>query len=131
MSDKPNPLANEILQARKPRLNVTLPPRQDLPDAMIEESSRRIGEKYGANTRLVPEEPPEEVVPTAPLVSVRFDFPDYVDQQLAVRAATTKGPSGGKVTKTYLALKALKDAGYRVDDVDLVEDRRREKRSKR
>jgi hypothetical protein len=62
---------------------------------------------------------------------VRFDFPDYVDQQLAVRAATTKGPSGGKVTKTYLALKALKDAGYRVDDVDLVEDRRREKRPKR
>jgi hypothetical protein len=130
MSDKPNPLADEILQARKPRLNVTLPPRQDLPDTMIEESSRRIGEKYGANTRLVPEKSADEVVPTAPLVSVRFDFPDYVDEQLAVRAATTKGPSGGKVTKTYLALRALKDAGYRVDDVDLVEDRRREKRSK-
>jgi hypothetical protein len=129
--DKSNPLANEILQARKPRLNVTLPPRRDLPDATIEESSRRIGEKYGANTRLVPEKPTEELLPTAPLVSVRFDFPDYVDEQLAVRAATTKGPSGGKVTKTYLALRALKDAGYRVDDVDLVEDRRREKHLKR
>jgi hypothetical protein len=56
---------------------------------------------------------------------VRFDFPDYVDEQLAVAAASTKGPSGGKITKTYLALKALKAAGYRVDDKDLIEDRRR------
>ena len=57
MSDKANPLANEILQARKPRLNVALPPRQDLPDAMIEESSRKIGEKYGQIHASFPKSP--------------------------------------------------------------------------
>jgi hypothetical protein len=69
--------------------------------------------------------------PSAPLVSSRFDFPNYLDEELAVRAASTKGPSGGKITKTYLVMLALKQAGYRVDEVDLIEDRRREKRTRR
>jgi hypothetical protein len=125
MSDKPPSLADEIKQARKPRLNVSLPPRQEIPDETIEARSHSIGEKWGSATQLLPKVPAKPPIPIAPLVSVRFDCPDYLDEELAVKAAGTRGPSGGKVTKTYLILQALKQAGYRVEDADLIEDRRR------
>jgi hypothetical protein len=127
MSEKgADPLGDEIMgAASRRRVNVVLPPRPDLPVEAVEQGTRQLAEKWGANTQIRPAEPPPPADPPAPLVSVRFDFPDYVDEQLAVAAASTKGPSGGKITKTYLALKALKDAGYRVDDKDLIEDRRR------
>ena len=117
---------DEIMGAGRRRVNVALPPRPELPDEAVEKGTRAIGEKWNANTQMRSERPPPpSAPPPAKLVSVRFDFPDYVDEQLAVAAASTKGPSGGKITKTYLALKALRDAGYRVDDKDLIEDRRR------
>jgi hypothetical protein len=128
MSEKPaDPLGDEIMGAgARRRVNVSLPPRPELPEEAVEKGARALGERWGASTQMRPAEPPPPPVdPPAPLVSVRFDFPDYVDEQLAVAAASTKGPSGGKITKTYLALKALKEAGYRVDDKDLIEDRRR------
>jgi hypothetical protein len=132
MSDKPSTsLAGEIMQARKPRINVALPPREDLPDDAVTTRAREIGEKWGANTQLRPADAPAPEVSAkrqTEMVSVRFDFPAYVDEQLAVKAASTRGPSGGKITKTYLALKALKDAGYRVEDEDLIEDRRRNRK---
>ena len=125
MSDKQPSLADEIQQARKPRLNVSLPPRQEIPDETIEARSQTIGEKWGSTTQLLPKVPEKPAIHLAPLVSVRFDCPDYLDEELAVKAAGTRGPSGGKVTKTYLILLALKQAGYRVEDADLIEDRSR------
>ena len=54
-------------------------------------------------------EPPK---PAAPLTSVRFDCPDYLDKKLSVKAAEEG------VTKTYLIFQALGRAGYRLDEVD-------------
>jgi len=115
--EKPNPLAEEIRQAARPRLNLTMPPRPDLPDEAIETSSRKIGAKWGANTQMG--EPEADREPTAPLISIRFDCPDYLDRAISVAAAEQN------CTKTYLILKALKLAGYEINDVDLVVDRRR------
>jgi hypothetical protein len=128
MSEKSPSLVDEIQQARKPRLNVSLPPRQEIPDEDIEARSHAIGEKWGSATQILPKVREKVAMPVAPLVSVRFDCPDYLDEELAVKAAGTRGPSGGKVTKTYLILQALKQAGYRVEDADLIEDRRRLKK---
>ena len=109
-----NPLADEIKQAAKPRLN--LKPRPEVTDEAVTDHSREIGAKWGANTQLVPQEQP------APLISVRFDCPDYLDRAIAVEAAQ-KG-----CTKTFLILNAMKQAGYEIADVDLVLDRRRSRR---
>ena len=116
--DKPNPLADEIRQAARPKLNLTMPRRTELPDEAIENRSREIGEKWGASTQIgaTQQEPGE---PTAPLISVRFDCPDYLDRAISIEAA------GQNCTKTYLILKALKLAGYEIRDVDLVVDRRK------
>jgi hypothetical protein len=113
---------DEIRQASR-RIDVSLKPREELPDEAIEARSRAIGEKWGSSTQLAPgerrKEPPK---PTAPLVSVRFDAPDYLDKELSVRAAEEG------VTKTYLILQALGRGGYRLDEADLVKDRRRLRR---
>ena len=118
MSDN-NPLADEIREARKPRLNLALPPRPDVPDEAVETRSREIGEKWGATTQLVPNLPEEPDEPPAPLISVRFDCPDYLDRAISVDAAQQD------CTRTYLILKALKTAGYEINDRDLVVDRRK------
>lgn len=115
--EKPNPLAEEIRQAGRPKLNLTMPPRPDLPDEAIESRSRKIGEKWGATTQIAAGHAEGE--PTAPLISVRFDCPDYLDRAISVDAA------GQNCTKTYLILNALKKAGYEIRDVDLVIDRRK------
>ena len=61
--------------------------------------------------------------PTAPLVSVQFDCPNYLDEELAVRAAGTRGPSGGKVTKNLILVPiALRQTALHSDDIDLIED---------
>ena len=95
-----------------------MPRRTELPDEAIENRSREIGEKWGASTQIgaTQQEPGE---PTAPLISVRFDCPDYLDRAISIEAA------GQNCTKTYLILKALKLAGYEIRDVDLVVDRRK------
>lgn len=121
MTDFP-PIKDELRQAAKPRLDVSLKPRPELPDEAIAANSRTIGERYGSATSLPPlptAEPPKLV---APLTSIRFDCPDYLDKELSVKAAEQG------VTKTYLILQALGQAGYRLDEVDLVKDRRRLKK---
>jgi hypothetical protein len=115
------PIGNEI---RRQRIDVALRPRAELPDEEVEARSRAIGEKWGAATQLRSGEstggaPP---LPAAPLVSVRFDCPDYLDKELSVKAAEQG------VTKTYLILQALGTAGYRMDVVDLIKDRRRQRK---
>lgn len=114
------PVGDEI---RRQRIDVALKPRDELGDDEIDARSRAIGEKFGAATQLRPKEPSATAPsPTAPLVSVRFDAPDYLDKELSVKAAEQG------VTKTYLILQALGMAGYRMDEVDLIKDRRRLRR---
>ena len=122
MTDFP-PIKDELRQAAKPRLDVSLKPRPELPDETIAANSRTIGERYGSATSLPPPAPVvEPPKPAAPLTSVRFDCPDYLDKELSVKAAEQG------VTKTYLILQALGHAGYRLDEADLVKDRRRLRR---
>ena len=116
MSDD-NPLADEIRQARKPRLNLALPPRPDVPDYTVDARARELGGKWGASTQIPT--PSESAEPTAPLISIRFDCPDYLDRAISI-AAAERG-----VTKTYLILKALKADGFELRDIDLVIDRRK------
>ena len=119
MTDFP-PIKDELRQDRKPRLDVSLKPRPELPDEAIAANSRTIGERYGSATSLPPPTPVvEPAKPAAPLTSVRFDCPNYLDKELSVKAAELG------VTKTYLILQALGQVGYRLDEVDLVKDRRR------
>jgi hypothetical protein len=113
------PIGNEI---RRQRIDVALRPRAELPDEEVEARSRAIGEKWGAATQLRPAEPPVLPLATAPLVSVRFDCPDYLDKELAVKAAEQG------VTKTFLILQSLGMAGYRMEPVDLIKDRRRQRK---
>jgi hypothetical protein len=120
MSEGSNPLADEIRQARKPRLDLALPPRADVADEAVEAHSREIGGRWGATTQIQPSPEPEE--PPAPLVSVRFDCPDYLDRAVSVKAAEQG------VTKTFLILSALKVAGYEISNRDLVADRRKFKK---
>jgi hypothetical protein len=49
-------------------------------------------------------------------------FPDYLDRELALKAVDQR------VTKQYLVMKALQAAGYKLDDADLVEDKRKQKK---
>jgi hypothetical protein len=122
MSDEVrNPLVDEIRQAARPKRDLALPPRPDLPDRTVETRAREIGEKWGAATQMVSSAQPEPE-PIAPLISVRFDCPDYLDTAISVKAAEQN------VTKTYLILRALKEAGYELRDVDLVVDRRKARR---
>ncbi len=121
MSSKLPPISEEIRQPPK-RLALNLKPREDLPDEAVEARALKMGEQWGASTQIAPREPASPIKATAPLVSVRFDSPDYLDRELAVRAAEEG------VTKTYLILQALGKVGYRLDEADLVKDRRRWKK---
>jgi hypothetical protein len=85
-------------------------------DAEIEANSRTIGERWGANTRIDQE---AEQVPLAPVVSVRGYIPNYLDDELTLKSAERR------VTKTFLIMEALAKAGYRLDERDLVQDRRK------
>lgn len=115
MSAKLPPIRDDIRQPAK-KLVLNLKPREDVPDEAVEARSREIGERWGTTTQIAPKPP----APTlAPLTSVRFDCPDYLDKELSVRAAEQG------VTKTFLILQALGQAGYRLDGQDLVKDRRR------
>lgn len=118
MSSKLPPISDDIKQPPK-KLPLNLKPREDLPDEAVEARAQLIGEQWGASTQIAPKAAPPPVKATAPLVSVRFDSPDYLDKELAVRAAEEG------VTKTYLILQALGKAGFRLDEADLVKDRRR------
>ena len=88
-------------------------------DADVEANSRRIGEKWGAATRINREEPEPPIPPLAPVVSIRGYIPDYLDNEMAMKAAERR------VTKTFLIMEALSKAGYRVESIDMIQDRRK------
>lgn len=87
-----------------------------MPDEAVEANSHEIGKKWGASTQL-PVTTPQET--SAPVSSIRGYIPQYLDNELALKAAERR------VTKTFLIIEALAKAGYRVNEVDLVHDRRR------
>ena len=86
-------------------------------DEVIEGNSVQIGQAWGASTRMPAPEPP--TVPLAKVVSIRGYIPDYLDDELTRKAAERR------VTKTFLLMEALAKTGYRVDEIDLVQDRRK------
>lgn len=86
-------------------------------DEQIEANSRLMGEKWGASTSIPAPEPPP--VPLARVVSIRGYIPHYLDDELTRTAAERR------VTKTFLIMEALAKAGYRVDEQDMVQDRRK------
>ena len=88
-------------------------------DEEVEANSVAVARKWGVAAR-----PPETpAVPRLPeparVVSIRGYIPDYLDDELALKAAQRR------VTKTFLVLEALAKAGYRVDEIDIVQDRRK------
>ena len=84
-------------------------------DANVEANSRKLAGEWGAVTTVAPAK--------GPVASLRLEVPLYLDQQLAERAF--RGVDGKRVTKQYIVLQALKDAGFHVEPDDLVPDKRR------
>jgi hypothetical protein len=116
------PIDSELTPAPRQRLDLKgLKPREPMADETVEANSRAIGEKWGASTQL-PQPAPQ--IPLAPVTSIRGYIPQYLDDELSVRAAERR------VTKTFLIMEALSKAGYRIDEGDLIEDRRRPIRPK-
>jgi hypothetical protein len=56
------------------------------------------------------------------VASLRIEVPVYLDNELTREAAEKR------VTKQYLVLTALRQAGYRIDDADIVADKRKARR---
>ena len=96
-------------------------PKGQADDATIEENSRRLGSDWRASTTLQPPAP-EPTVVRAPLASLRIEVPAYLDHELTQKAASQR------VTKQYLVLTALRQAGYHIDDADIVADKRKARR---
>jgi hypothetical protein len=112
MSDFP-PIGDEL----RPKARLKRHDSNPASDADVEANSRRMSERWGAATRI--EQEPEPLPPTAPVVSIRGYIPDYLDREMAMKAAERN------VTKTFLIMEALVKTGYRVEEVDLVQDRRK------
>ena len=82
-------------------------------DVETSANASKLGAAYGASTSMP--------ALAAPVVALRMDVPDYVDEQLRSKAFAEK------VTKAYLILRALAANGFEVREADLVGDRRRNK----
>jgi hypothetical protein len=94
---------------KRPNLRAIRPP-DGADDATVEANSQRLINDWGGMT---------SVQQKVPMASLRLEVPEYIDRLLAQRAFEQR------TTKQYLVLKALKDAGYPIDDADLVPDKRR------
>jgi hypothetical protein len=62
---------------------------------------------------------PTEAAEPRPMKPIKLMVPDYLFRELTMNAADRS------VTKKYLILKALLDAGYKVESEDMEEDGRR------
>jgi hypothetical protein len=121
MSKPPFPeIADEIRSTPKPKLDLAMKPRS-VPEDAIAEGARVIGEKWGSVTQMPAREAKvePELSDRARWPSIRVECPPYLDRELAMKAA------GEGVTKTYLILKALADAGFTVNEDDLNKDKRK------
>ncbi len=112
------PIDEDLADAPRRRLDLRgIKPRAPIDDAEVEANSRALGERWGASTSV---KPAEEPAPAAvAIASLRLEIPDYLDNELALAAAQRR------VTKAFLVMSALAQAGYRIDPADLVPDRRK------
>lgn len=124
MSDFP-PLDDELRPRARLKKHADAVPATD---EEIEANSRLMGEKWGASTSVAAPPPfaaapapppPPALPPLAPVTSIRGYIPQYLDNELAVKAAERR------VTKTFLIMEALEKAGYHVEENDMVQDRRK------
>jgi len=116
------PISDEIRSAPKAKPDVALKPRI-VPAEAIAEGVRTIGEKWGSSTQMLTEKPASDLPQDREKwPSVRFECPPYLDRELSLKAA------GEGVTKTYLILKALADAGFTLQNQDLNKDKRKYRR---
>jgi hypothetical protein len=125
MTNKTLPPIDDELRGERRRVDLkSIRPKGGADDAMIEENSRLLGNEWGASTSLQRAQPPMPIPPVtrAPVASLRIEVPVYLDNALTREAAEKR------VTKQYLVLTALRAAGYRVDDGDLVADKRKARR---
>ena len=122
MTNKPVlPSIDDELRRERKRVDLkAIRPKGDADDATIDENSRLLANEWGASTTLKPVQPPP--VARAPVASLRIEVPVYLDDELTREAAERR------VTKQYLVLTALRSAGYRIDDADLVADKRKARR---
>jgi hypothetical protein len=100
-----------------------LKPRSEISDAEVDANSHELAGKWGASTSRHADtvtSPAASVVPVT--ASLRLEIPGYLDAELALRAVNER------VTKQYLVLQSLKAAGYKLNDGDLVGDKRRARR---
>jgi hypothetical protein len=125
MSNKTLPPIDEELRSERKRVDLkAIRPKGDADDATIAENSHRLGNEWGASTSLQRTQQPASAPPVvrAPVASLRIEVPVYLDDELTREAASKR------VTKQYLVLTALRAAGYRIDDTDLVADKRKARR---
>ncbi len=118
------PLDDELDQAKKRVDLKAIRPKASADDALVEENSRRLGTEWGASTSLPRVQQPVETrpVPRPPLASLRIEVPLYLDDELTQKAASLR------VTKQFLVLQALKQAGYHIAEADIVADKRKARR---
>ena len=111
----------ELTDELRPRARLKKHAGPAATDAEVEANAQQIGQRWGASTSL-PAAPAPAQPAGSPVVSIRGYIPSYLDNELALAAAERR------VTKTFLIVEALAKAGYRVLEVDLVEDRRKRQR---
>jgi hypothetical protein len=129
MSNKPvlPPLDADLEQPRK-RIDLkAIRSKAQADDAEIAENSQTIGTQWGASTSLagVQQPVPAQAAARSPLASLRIEMPVYLDDALTLKAAALR------VTKQFLVLTALREAGYHIADTDLVADKRKARRKGR
>lgn len=109
------------LERPRARLDLkSIRPKAAADDEAIEENSRKLGQEWGASTTLTPSSPSASGPPL--LASLRIEVPAYLDDELTQRAALQR------VTKQFLVLTALRQAGYHIRDADIVADKRKVRR---
>jgi hypothetical protein len=113
------PIDAELAGPPRPRLDLRALARSPaMDDAQVDANSRTLGARWGASTSLEPAAPA-----AVPFASLRLEVPAYLDQALTVKAAEQR------VTKAFLVMSALAQAGYAVAPADLVPDRRKTRRA--
>ncbi|MFV3077499.1 hypothetical protein [Niveispirillum fermenti] len=104
------------LTTRRPALG-TLPSRAGLTDEEIETHSLRTGAAWGASQQ-IPAPAPAAPPPTR-TARLGLIIPGYLDDQLREQSHRQRK------SITALVMAALHQAGYQIDDADLVADKRR------
>ena len=125
MTNKTLPPIDDELRGERKRLDLkSIRLKGGADDATVEENSRLLGNEWSASTSLQRTQQPASAPPVvrAPVASLRIEVPVYLDNELTREAAEKR------VTKQYLVLTALRQAGYRIDDADLVADKRKARR---